>query len=98
MSDLVENPKNRFSHEAAQFETAGQTDREREREREREERREEKLMIDDRSNHFLTQSLISLFVCLLFVLISAQKHRLYVLARATFSSTHNLRYEKKIPK
>ena len=56
MSDLVENPKDRFSHKAAQFETAGQTDKERERERERErreeKRREEKLMIDDRSNHF----------------------------------------------
>ena len=45
MSDLVENPKDRFSHKAAQFETAGQTDKEREREREREreeKRREEK--------------------------------------------------------
>ena len=57
MSDLVENPKNRFSREATQFETAGQTDveREREREREREEKRREekrqKLLIDDRSNH-----------------------------------------------
>ena len=62
--------------------------REREREREREEkrreekRREEKkrkekrqnLMIDDRSNHL--QSLIIMFVCLLFVLICIQKHRL----------------------
>ena len=54
MSDLVENPKDGFSHEAFQFEIAGQTDkeREREREREREERREEKVMIDDRSNLF----------------------------------------------
>ena len=47
VSGLVENPKDRFSHEAAQFETAGQTDRQRERERER-----ERLMIDDLSNYF----------------------------------------------
>ena len=43
VSDLVENPKDRFSHEAAQFETDRQTDRERERER---------LMIYDLSNYF----------------------------------------------
>ena len=62
MSDLVENPKDRFSHEAAQFGTAGQTNRERERERER--RESTKNMIDDRSNAPLLQFLIFLFVCL----------------------------------
>ena len=53
----VENPKDRFSHEVAQFGTAGQTNRERERERERKRERERentKNMIDDRSNHFYT--------------------------------------------
>ena len=45
MSDLVENPKDRFSHEAAQF----GTDKQRERER------IQNIMIDDRSNRFYSR-------------------------------------------
>ena len=58
VSDLVENPKDSFSHEAARFGTAGRTDRQRERERksERERERRHKLIIDDRSNHFYSLS------------------------------------------
>ena len=54
---------------------SGQPDRQREREGERGEKIQ-KNKIDDLSNHFYSFYFILLFVCLLFVLISVQKHRL----------------------
>ena len=56
---------------------SGQPDRQTERERERGGGGENtKNMIDGLSNHFYNFFFIFLFVCLLFVLISVQKHRL----------------------